>query len=213
MELSCLDLLLMQKKIKRLFDLVASVLGLLIMSPLMLFIAWRIKEEDNGPIFYRGARVGLHGKPFRIFKYRSMVVDAEKLGPSSTVLNDPRINKIGQWIRTNKLDELPQLLNVLIGDMSFVGPRPQVKWAVDLYTPEERLILSVRPGITDFASIKFSNESELLKYTSDPDKAYMKLIHPHKTQLAIHYIKKQSFLLDVKLIMETVICILKKKRI
>jgi len=133
-----------------------------------------------------------------------MVVDAEKMGPSSTAEEDPRITGVGRWIRRHKLDELPQLLNVFLGDMSFVGPRPQVQWAVDLYGPEERAILTVRPGITDYASLRFSNEAEILKGTEDPDAAYMALIHPEKTRLALKYVRGHSLLIDLKLIFLTV---------
>ena len=195
---------------KRIFDMVMATVGLIVLGPMLIWIAWRIKAEDGGPVFYRGVRVGLNGRLFRIFKFRSMVVNAEKIGPSSTASEDSRITKIGKWIRAHKLDELPQLLNVLAGDMSFVGPRPQVKWAVDLYTSEERLILSVRPGITDFASMKFSNEGELLKNASDPDRAYLELIHPVKTELALKYVKTRSFLLDIRLILQTILQIFKK---
>lgn len=196
--------------IKRIFDIIAATAGLTVLSPLLLWIAREIKAEDGGPVFYRGVRVGLDCKLFRIFKFRSMVVNAEKIGPSSTASEDSRITRTGRWIRAYKLDELPQLLNVLVGDMSFVGPRPQVKWAVNLYTSEERLILSVRPGITDFASMKFSNEGELLKNASDPDKVYLELIHPVKTELALEYVKTRSFLLDSRLILQTIFHIYKK---
>ena len=159
-------------------------------------------------MFYRGVRVGLHGKRFRIYKFRTMVVDAEKMGPSSTAEEDPRITCVGRWIRNHKLDELPQLLNVFVGDMSFVGPRPQVQWAVDLYTPEEKTILTVRPGITDYASLRFSNEAEILKGNEDPDKAYLENIHPEKTRLALEYVRNHSLLIDLKLILTTVRIIL-----
>lgn len=189
---------------KRIFDLIISWIGLLALFPLLFYIGTRIKREDRGPVFYRGVRVGLQGKPFRIYKFRTMVVDAEKLGPSSTSEEDPRITQIGKWIRKHKLDELPQLMNVFLGDMSFVGPRPQVKWAVNLYSPEERAILTVRPGITDYASLRFSNEGEILKGAEDPDQAYLELIHPEKTRLALEYVRNQSLLEDVRLILLTV---------
>lgn len=189
---------------KRIFDLVISLIGLLAVSPILLYIGTRIKLEDSGPIFYRGVRVGLLGKPFRIYKFRTMVVNAEEMGPSSTAEEDPRITTVGRWIRRHKVDELPQLLNVFLGDMSFVGPRPQVQWAVDLYSPEQREILTVRPGITDYASLRFSNEAEILKGAEDPDKAYLELIHPEKTRLALEYVRNHSLLIDLKLICLTV---------
>jgi lipopolysaccharide/colanic/teichoic acid biosynthesis glycosyltransferase len=195
--------------LKRAFDIILSVVGLLALCPLFFWIGWQIKREDGGPVFYRGVRMGLHGKPFRIYKFRTMVVDAEKMGPSSTAEGDPRITRVGRWIRRNKLDELPQLFNVFLGDMSFVGPRPQVQWAVDLYTPEEKAILGVRPGITDYASLRFANEAEILKGSEDPDKVYLEKIHPEKMQLSLEYIINRSFWLDLKLIFLTVANILK----
>jgi lipopolysaccharide/colanic/teichoic acid biosynthesis glycosyltransferase len=136
-----------------------------------------------------------------------MVVDAEKLGASSTSDDDPRITRIGKFLRKYKLDELPQLINVLKGDMSFVGPRPQVKWAVDLYTEEEKALLNVRPGITDYASLRFPNEGEILKGSKDPDKDYMEKIHPEKMRLGLEYVRNRSFWLDIKLILQTVLAI------
>jgi lipopolysaccharide/colanic/teichoic acid biosynthesis glycosyltransferase len=194
---------------KRFFDLAVSAVGLLAIGPVLLWFALRIKREDGGPVFYRGERVGLHGETFRIFKFRTMVVDAEKLGASSTSDDDPRITRIGKLLRKYKLDELPQLINVLKGDMSFVGPRPQVKWAVDLYTEEERKLLSIRPGITDYASLKFPNEGEILKGSKDPDKDYMEKIHPEKMRLSLEYVRNRSFWLDIKLIFQTVWAIFK----
>jgi len=139
-----------------------------------------------------------------------MVVNAEKVGPSSTSEDDARITKIGRFLRKYKLDELPQLINVLIGDMSVVGPRPQVKWATDLYTEEEKLILTVRPGITDYASILFHNEEEILKGSSDPDQDYLDKIHPTKTRLAMQYVQTHSFVVDMKIIFETITSVLNK---
>ena len=192
------------------FDIVCSVGGIILLSPLFLWASWRIKKEDGGPIFYRGERVGINGRLFRIFKFRSMVINAEKIGASSTSEDDQRITKVGKLLRKYKIDELPQLINVLTGDMSFVGPRPQVKWAVDLYSSEEKEILTVRPGITDYASIKFSNEEEILKGSDDPDKTYMEIIHPGKTRLNLDYIKNRSFFNDFKIIFQTLKVILKK---
>jgi len=196
--------------VKRIFDIIGIKIGLVVLGPCMFFIAWRIRYEDGGPVFYRGERMGLNGKPFRIFKFRSMVVNAEKVGPSSTSEDDARITKIGRFLRKYKLDELPQLINVLIGDMSVVGPRPQVKWATDLYTEEEKLILTVRPGITDYASILFHNEEEILKGSSDPDQDYLDKIHPTKTRLAMQYVQTHSFVVDMKIIFETITSVLNK---
>ena len=138
---------------KRFFDIVATTIGLILLCPLLFLIAWRIKAEDGGPVFYRGVRVGLHGKPFRIFKFRTMVMDADKIGGFSTSDDDPRITQAGRFLRKYKLDELPQLINVLKGEMSLVGPRPEVKKFTDMYTDDEKVILTVRPGITDWASM------------------------------------------------------------
>jgi len=149
---------------KRIFDIICSACGLLFLSPVLVLIACMIKAGDRGPVFYRGARVGLHGKPFRIFKFRTMVVNAEKIGGASTADDDPRITKVGKFIRKYKLDELPQLINVLKGEMSFVGPRPEVQHYVDMFTEEEKAILSVRPGITDWATLWNPDEG----YTLEP---------------------------------------------
>ena len=197
--------------IKRIFDILCSFLGLLILSPLFLRIAWRIRMEDGGPFFYRGERVGLHGKPFHIFKFRTMVVDAEKIGGSSTSDDDPRITKIGRFLRKYKLDELPQLINVLAGDMSLVGPRPEIKRYTDLYTEEQKAIFTVRPGITDWASIWNPDEGALLKGSSDPDKDYMEKIRPEKIRLQMKYVRERSFWADVKIIFLTIRTILVKK--
>ncbi|MBM4275496.1 MAG: sugar transferase, partial [Deltaproteobacteria bacterium] len=154
-----------------------------------------------------GERVGLHGKPFRIFKFRTMVVNAEKIGGTSTGEDDPRITRIGKVLRHYKLDELPQLFNVLQGEMSLVGPRPQVPWAVKLYTPEQQRVLTVRPGITDFASIVFKNEGEILSGSLDPDAEYLAKIHPVKMRLALDYVNNKSFFLDLKIILKTILTI------
>ena len=188
---------------KRLFDIVAATGGLLVLSPVLFFIALRIRREDNGAVFYRGERVGLHGKSFRIFKFRSMVVDAERLGASSTSDDDQRITSIGKFLRKYKLDELPQLINVLTGDMSLVGPRPEVKKFTDMYTKEERAILTVRPGITDWASIWNPDEGSLLAGSTDPDKDYLEKIRPEKIRLQLKYVRERSFWHDIKIILLT----------
>lgn len=188
---------------KRVFDIFSSALGLVLLSPVLLWIAWRIRCEDGGPVFYRGERVGLHGKPFRIFKFRTMVVEAEKIGGSSTADDDPRITRIGRRLRKHKLDELPQLFNVLLGEMSLVGPRPEVKYYTDMFTAEEKAILSVRPGITDWASIWNPDEGSILAGSEDPDKAYLELIRPTKLNLQLMYVNEQSFITDLGILWET----------
>jgi lipopolysaccharide/colanic/teichoic acid biosynthesis glycosyltransferase len=185
---------------KRLFDLAAALVGLVVLSPLMGMISLLIKGGDRGPIFYRGRRVGRFGKPFRIFKFRTMVVDAEKRGGPSTPGDDPRITPLGRWLRKYKLDELPQLLNVLAGDMSLVGPRPEVQHYTDMFSEEEKAILSVRPGITDWASIWNSDEGAVLAGAADPEKAYLELIRPSKLKLQLAYVRNHSFKTDLKII-------------
>jgi lipopolysaccharide/colanic/teichoic acid biosynthesis glycosyltransferase len=193
--------------IKRLFDFLCSAIGVAVLSPLLLWISWEIKREDGGPVFYRGARVGLHGRLFRIYKFRTMVADAEKRGPSSTSAEDPRITRIGQTLRKYKLDELPQLINVLAGDMSFVGPRPEVQKFTDLYTDEEKILLTVRPGITDWASLWNSDEGALLKGSVDPDRDYLEKIRPTKIALQLKYVRERTFWNDLKLIFLTLFAI------
>ena len=194
---------------KRTFDVAAATAGLIILSPVIAAIAIAIKAGSKGPLLYRGTRVGMNGEPFHMLKFRTMVVDADKIGGSSTPEDDPRVTPIGKFLRRYKLDELPQLINVLRGDMSFVGPRPQVQWAVDLYTPEERQILTVRPGITDEASLKFSNEGEILKGSKDPDKDYIEKIHPEKMRLSLEYVRNRSFSGDLSIIARTAQAIFK----
>lgn len=197
---------------KRVFDIIFSFLGLVVLSPVFLVIFTLIKLEDGGPIFYRGLRVGRYGRPFRIFKFRTMVVDAEKLGGSSTPDDDPRITKIGKFLRKHKMDELPQLINVLKGEMSLVGPRPQVSWAVRLYSNEEKeILLSIKPGMTDHASIKFLDEGEILRGSEYPDKDYMKKIHSEKIRLSIEYTKNMSLKTDFKILFKTFLSIVKKE--
>lgn len=189
---------------KRIIDFTLALGGLTILSPILIVVALFIKLDTAGPVLYQGNRVGLHGKPFKMMKFRTMVVGADKLGGSSTPNDDPRITRIGKFLRRYKLDELPQLLNVLRGEMSFVGPRPQVQWAVDLYTEEERRVLTVRPGLTDYASLKFADEGEILKGSTNPDKDYMEKIHPEKMRLGLEYIEKQSLWTDLYIIVQTI---------
>jgi lipopolysaccharide/colanic/teichoic acid biosynthesis glycosyltransferase len=185
---------------KRCFDMTAAALGLILLSPFLFLFACRIRREDDGPVFYRGERIGLSGRRFQIYKFRTMVVDAERLGGSSTAEDDPRITRIGRFLRRYKLDELPQLINVLKGDMSIVGPRPEVKHYTDMFTDEEKAILTVRPGITDWASIWNADEGAVLAGAEDPEKAYMELIRPKKLQLQLKYVRERSFLVDLKII-------------
>lgn len=189
--------------IKRVLDLAASSLGLVLLSPVLLVIALWIKLDSPGPVFYRGLRVGRYGTTFRIFKFRSMLHNAEDMGGTSTPDDDPRVTSIGRFLRKYKLDELPQLINVFLGDMSLVGPRPQVPWAVELYSPEERAILAFRPGITDYASVRFRDEGLILRGSTDPDKDYMAKIHPEKMRLSLEYVKHQSLWLDCNILAHT----------
>jgi len=188
--------------LKRLFDFIFSGLGLILLSPVFFFLAAAIKFESPGPVFYRGVRVGRYGRLFKIFKFRSMVVNAEKMGASTTSTNDFRVTKVGKFIRKYKLDEYSQLINVFLGDMSIVGPRPQLQWAVDTYTEEEKKVLELRPGITDWASVKFYNEGEIIAQSgiADADEAYMKLIHPEKMRLQLEYYYCNSLWIDLKII-------------
>lgn len=197
---------------KRAFDITVAGVSLILLSPALLAIAAAIRLDSRGPVLFKGRRVGLDGKPFSMMKFRTMVVDAERLGGSSTPEDDPRITSVGKTLRRYKLDELPQLMNVLRGDMSFVGPRPQVQWAVDLYSPEEREILKLRPGITDEASLKFSNEAEILRGSTDPDRDYIEKIHPEKMRLSLEYAKNRSFSGDLSIIARTAGAIFRPSR-
>lgn len=178
---------------KRLFDIVASGLGLIVLSPLFLILAIWIKLDSKGPVFYRQVRVGKDNKDFRIFKFRSMREGSDKGSLVTIGGRDPRVTRSGYWIRKFKLDELPQLINVFIGDMSLVGPRPEVRHYVDYWTPEQMRVLDVRPGITDPASIKFRNENELMEKAEDPEKYYIEVIMQEKIKLYLEYVEKHSF--------------------
>ena len=196
---------------KRIFDFLASFIGLIIFSPLLLFVMFLVWINDFGNPFYTAMRVGKDKNKFKMFKLRSMIVNADKSGVDSTSNNDMRITRIGKFIRKFKMDELSQLINVLLGDMSLVGPRPNVQRETDLYTKSEKKLLSVRPGITDISSIVFSDEGEILSNSEDPDIDYNQLIRPGKGYLGLFYIKNQSFLLDIKLIFITIITIFNRK--
>lgn len=196
---------------KRLFDIVASGLGLIVLSPLFLILAIWIKLDSKGPVFYRQVRVGYKNKDFRIFKFRSMRVGADKGSLVTIGGHDPRVTRSGYFIRKFKFDELPQLINVFIGDMSLVGPRPEVRHYVDYWTPEQMHVLDVRPGITDPASIKFRNENELMEKADDPEKYYIEVIMQEKIKLYLAYVEKHSFFYDLGLIFKTFWVIVKER--
>ena len=196
---------------KRLFDIVASGLGLVFLSPLFLILAIWIKLDSSGPVFYRQVRVGRWNKEFRIFKFRSMRVGADKGSLVTIGGHDPRITRSGYFIRKFKFDELPQLINVFVGDMSLVGPRPEVRHYVDYWTSEQMHVLDVRPGITDPASIKFRNENELMEKADDPEKYYIEVIMQEKIRLYLEYVEKQSFFYDLALIFKTFWVIVKER--
>ena len=188
---------------KRLFDIVASGFGLIVLSPLFLVLAIWIKCDSKGPVFYRQVRVGRGNKDFRIFKFRSMRVGADKGSLVTIGGHDPRVTRSGYFIRKFKFDELPQLINVFLGDMSLVGPRPEVRHYVDYWTPEQMHVLDVRPGITDPASIKFRNENELMGKADDPEKYYIGVIMQEKIKLYLEYVNNNSFFYDLGLIFKT----------
>lgn len=188
---------------KRIFDILVSGIGLLCLSPLLLIVAIWIKLDSPGPIFYRQVRVGRYNKDFRIFKFRSMRIGSDKGSLVTIGGRDPRITRSGYFIRKFKIDELPQLINVLVGDMSLVGPRPEVRHYVNYWTPEQMYVLDVRPGITDPASIKYRNENELLAQAEDPEKYYIEVIMQEKIKLYLEYAEKSSFWYDIKLIFQT----------
>jgi lipopolysaccharide/colanic/teichoic acid biosynthesis glycosyltransferase len=188
---------------KRSFDVLLSFVGLFLISPFLVLIAILIKLASPGPVLYRGVRVGQYGKPFCILKFRSMIVDAEQHGGSATAGDDPRLTSIGKFLRRYKLDELPQLFNVLKGEMSFVGPRPEVKKYVNRYSDEDKAILQLRPGITDWASIWNSNEAAVLEGSSDPEKSYEELILPTKIALQRKYLQDHACSTDVKILFHT----------
>jgi lipopolysaccharide/colanic/teichoic acid biosynthesis glycosyltransferase len=190
--------------LKRVFDILFSLLVLIFISPFFIIVAIFIKFTSKGPVFYRQIRVGKNGIDFRIFKFRTMFTDSDKGSLITVGGRDKRITSLGYWLRRYKLDELPQFLNVLVGEMSIVGPRPEVRRYVEMYNKEQFQVLSVRPGITDYASVKFSNESELLALAYDAETEYVNNIMPAKLQLNLEYIRKRSFAEDLKIIIQTV---------
>jgi lipopolysaccharide/colanic/teichoic acid biosynthesis glycosyltransferase len=192
---------------KRATDIAVSAALLVTTAPLTAVIAWRIRR-DGGPAVYRGARAGRGGTPFDVLKFRTMVVDAGRLGGDSTSNDDPRVTATGRFLRRWKLDELPQFVNVLVGDMSLVGPRPQVLRDVERYTEEERHLLDVRPGITDWASIRYRNEGEILTGWPDADLAYDELIRPGKIELGLAYVRNRGMLVDLRILALTALAVL-----
>jgi lipopolysaccharide/colanic/teichoic acid biosynthesis glycosyltransferase len=189
--------------LKQALDRMIAAAGLLVLSPLLAVIALQVKRSDGGPIFYRAVRVGQYGRPFQLFKFRSMYVDADRRGPGITTRGDPRVTPIGRWLRRTKADELPQLFNVLIGDMHLVGPRPEDPRYVALYTPEQRRVLEVRPGITSAASLAYRNEAELLS-GEDWETTYRTRVMPDKLAIDLAYLAQGSIWEDFKLILRTI---------
>ncbi len=195
--------------VKRVFDVALSFTGLVFLCPLFGIIALLIKLDSRGPIFYRGLRAGRFGRPFKIFKFRTMIADSDKIGPIGTPEGDPRVTKVGTLLRQHKLDELPQLINVLKGEMSLVGPRPEAFLYFQFYTEEEKkAVLSVCPGITDYGSLRFHDEGKLLDPKEDPVETYIEKIRDEKVKLQLQYIRDQSLWVDLKIISSTVITII-----
>lgn len=190
--------------VKRLFDIVFSLLGLIVGAPILLVVAIIIKITSPGPVLFRQERVGRRGRSFRIMKFRSMVVNAEKLGGQITPTSDPRITRIGRLLRKTKLDELPQLFNVLTGEMSFVGPRPEVQRYVDLYNDEQKKVLELQPGVTDPASLRYRDEGAILAQAKDPDSYYIAVVMPDKIRLNMEYAAKANLFTDIGVILQTV---------
>ncbi len=189
----------------RFFDFILSLVGLVVLALIFIVLAIWIKIDSKGPVFYKQVRVGQNGIDFGLFKFRSMVVDADKKGLITVGGRDPRITRSGYFIRKYKLDELPQLINVLLGDMSLVGPRPEVRKYVDLYTDEQQKVLSVKPGITDYASIEYMDENEILGKSSDPEKTYIEEIMPEKIKYNMKYINNKNLFEYFKIILLTVL--------
>lgn len=192
-------------------DIVVSVLGLLVLSPVLLLIALLIKADDKGQVFYKQERVGQGGMLFKLFKFRTMSMGADKVTAITVGQRDPRITKVGYYLRKYKLDELPQMINVLMGEMSLVGPRPELLRFVKLYDEQQRKVITVKPGITDYASIQFRNENEMLEGKSDPIDFYIQEIMPLKLNLNLKYIANQSFLTDLKIIGQTIFLVFLRK--
>ncbi|QEM03181.1 sugar transferase [Mucilaginibacter rubeus] len=190
--------------IKRLFDIGISLIALIMLLPLFILIAIAIKINSRGSAFYKQTRVGKDGNEFELFKFRTMYINSDKAGLLTIGSKDYRITSVGYWLRKYKLDELPQLLNVLKGDMSFVGPRPEVRKYVNLYTPAQLRVLSVKPGVTDWASIKYFDENDILAGSDDPEDMYIKVIVPSKISKNLEYIDNQDLFMDLKIIFSTI---------
>lgn len=189
--------------LKRAFDIAASSIGLLALSPVFAAVALWMKCDSRGPVFYRQTRVGRGNRDFRLFKFRSMRPDSDRLGLITVGGRDPRVTRSGYYIRKYKLDELPQLINVFLGDMSLVGPRPEVRKYVDMYTPEQMRVLDVRPGITSLASIRYRNENDILAASEDPDRTYIERVMPDKIAIDLEYVPKANLWTDIRLIFST----------
>lgn len=193
------------KFMKRSFDIIASLIGIIIISPIFVGISIAIKATSQGPVLFKQKRVGKDEKIFEIFKFRTMVVNAESLGTQITIGEDKRITSIGKFLRKYKIDELPQLFNVFLGQMSFVGPRPEVPRYVEMYTKEQKKVLSVRPGITDYASLKYSDENDLLGKVEDPESYYINVIMQDKLKVNLEYVQNNNVFNDIKIIFQTVL--------
>ena len=197
--------------IKRLFDLVLSGIGLILLAPVFLLVALSIKLDSSGPIFYQGDRIGKDGVPFKIFKLRTMVLHADRMGSALTCGQDPRVTRIGRFLRKWKIDELPQLINVVHGEMSLVGPRPESPGYVRHYTQMQRQVLAVKPGITGLSQVKYRHEEALLQRCRDLEAEYLSVIMPRKLELDLAYVRDQSLALDLALIGQTVACLFRKE--
>lgn len=195
--------------VKRIFDIISSLFGLILLLPVFLVAGILVKLTTKGPILFTQIRVGKKNKDFKIYKFRTMKANSDKSGLLTVGGKDSRITKIGYYLRKSKIDELPQLINVLIGDMSFVGPRPEVRKFVNLYSEKQKKVLEVRPGITDLASIEFRNENEILAQQKKPNEYYIDVIMPHKLQINLNYIKERNLLKDFEVIFKTFVVILK----
>lgn len=190
--------------IKRTFDFLMSMIGILLLSPIFIIISIAIVMDSKGGVFYKQERIGRERKPFKLLKFRSMKTGSDKKGLLTVGSNDSRVTKIGLFIRKYKLDELPQLINILLGDMSFVGPRPEVKKYVDLYTKEQLKVLEVRPGLTDYASLAYFDENELLSKSANAEETYIHVVMPAKLRLNFKYLEKKGFITDIGLILKTI---------
>ncbi|RAV21638.1 sugar transferase [Paenibacillus contaminans] len=197
---------------KRIFDFVFALLGIAVISPLLIVVSLWIKLDSSGPVFFKQKRVGRNGNAFQIYKFRTMVKDAEKLGKQITVGKDPRISRAGMFLRKLKLDELPQLFNVLKGDMSFVGPRPEVPHYVSFYTKEQQMVLSVLPGITDYASLKYIDENLVLSASKDPEYTYVHQVMADKIKINLEYLQRMSLWEDIKIIILTIFRVVWRKK-